>query len=176
MGKTSRTKGANFERLISRMIIEAVGAREDKVFGKQDCYRTPLSGGHPLADAGDLVISEALWRHFPYVVECKHVKSWNPAALLPPVTAQVCTWIRQAKAALRRVQERNPARKEGRWLLVMRGNNTAILTLTETPHWRKPLCGYPCAVLGKPGEGLTIPTGSRLIVVTLPDFLAAKTV
>lgn len=119
MSRKSRDKGSAFERLVAAMVLEAIPG-----FTKKDCYRTPLSGGHPVADSGDLVVSERLQKKFPFVVECKHVKDWNLQWLWPPNSA-VRSWITQAQAAAKRMGTRRP------WLLVMRGNNTPVYCLYE---------------------------------------------
>ena len=79
-----RAKGSGFERMVARTVIEAF-----KEFGirKEDCYRTPLSGGHRAArkkDPGDLVISKKLLKYFPFSVECKFYKKlYLPALWMP---------------------------------------------------------------------------------------------
>lgn len=73
MGKASKIKGSTFERRVAGEILKAAG----KGFDKKDCYRTPMSGGHPYTGDSDLVISKRLRRFFPFIVECKHRKTWK---------------------------------------------------------------------------------------------------
>ena len=116
MGKISRNKGNSFERLVSKMVVSAFPGATAK-----DCYRTPLSGGHPIADAGDLVISDRLRKVFPYVVECKHVKDWRMEhAFL--VNNGMQKWLRQTVAAVARSESKGG--KGLQPLLVMHGNLT----------------------------------------------------
>jgi hypothetical protein len=122
MGRLGRRKGAEFERLISKQIIHAVG----RGFGKKDCYRTPMSGGHPFAGASDLICSQQLMDLFPFCVECKHWKSWKPTDVFRSVK-QTLDWGRQVLEAARRDKfKRAP-------LLVMRGNGTDIYA--AAPVW-----------------------------------------
>jgi hypothetical protein len=124
MGKLSRQKGNAFERKVAKMILSTFPQ-----FGPPDCYRTPLSGGHPSADSGDLLTSNALQRKFPYVVECKHVRGWNLQWLMPP-TKEILRWIEQASQACERIRARTGGRRRP-WLLVMRGNFTPEVCLYE---------------------------------------------
>lgn len=117
MGKMSRDKGNAFERRIARDILKAFPG-----YGPKDCYRTPLSGGHPFADSGDLCISPRLQEKFPFVVECKHYRNWSMKQVLPP-TGEMLSWVAQAKRAA--------AKLNRPWLLVLRGNNTAIYTMAD---------------------------------------------
>lgn len=73
-----REKGNGFERLVAKRIV-AVSCMTAK-----DCYRTPLSGGHPYGDRGDLVVSPQLRKRFPFFVECKFYRGWNLDHLLWP--------------------------------------------------------------------------------------------
>ncbi len=69
-------KGHRFERDVAAMVCAALGLSKDQ------CYRTPLSGGHGFSakqDPGDLVILPKLLRRFPFVVECKHEKDASVA-------------------------------------------------------------------------------------------------
>jgi len=116
MGKLSRNKGNTFERKVAKMILAVVPGR----FTTKDCYRTPLSGGHPIADSGDLVISERLQKKFPYVTECKHYRNWSAAELLPP-SLRVQQWVEQARKA---AEQTSSLRHIRPWLLIMRGNFT----------------------------------------------------
>ena len=77
-------KGKAFERHVAHMIIDDFAS-----FGitKQDCYRTPLSGGHFAAskeEPSDLVLSPKLRKLFPYVIECKSYRKLDWHKLLVP--------------------------------------------------------------------------------------------
>lgn len=115
--KLSRNKGAAFERDIAHRIRDRFGLTA------KDVYRTPLSGGHPFGDAGDLVMSEAAVRAFPFLIECKHVKRWHPGLLLnTPMSELELAYRAQARAALRRSVGRGK-----RWpMVVVMGDRTAI--------------------------------------------------
>ena|SRR6267378_1092139 len=92
----SGIKGKRFERAVARMIIKAgecIGLK------KKDCYRTPMSGGHPIAKSrhpSDLVMSRKLLKVMPASVECKHYRridlQWFYTKKGP-----VFKWIDQAK-------------------------------------------------------------------------------
>jgi hypothetical protein len=72
MAKYSRSKGNLFERTIAKEILKAAG---EKKFSKEDCFRTPQSGGYQTSGwRFDLVISPRLLKVFPYGVECKFHK------------------------------------------------------------------------------------------------------
>lgn len=105
-------KGKEFERFVARAVLaDAPG------FGKKDCYRTPLSGGHPFGETGDLVISPGLRKFFPFVVECKHRKDWGPGVMFQP-RKEERSWILQVLRATRK--------NDFAPLLVMRGNATEV--------------------------------------------------
>jgi hypothetical protein len=112
-GAASRNKGCAFERLIAKAIIKAAG----KGFTAKDCYRTPMSGGHPHAGESDLILSKALRKIFPFCVECKHYKVFQPKQLFKD-NAIVKGWMTQVQTASSKDKfRRHP-------LLVFRGNNT----------------------------------------------------
>lgn len=111
MAVNGRVKGAQFELAISKALVEAAG----EPYTRKDCYRTPLSGGHPFGDLGDLTISPEFRLVFPFVVECKHYKRWDPSVLFAPRKNEL-DWGRQVVDAARKS-------KTGRIpLLVMHGN------------------------------------------------------
>lgn len=111
MATNGRVKGATFELQCAKELVSAAG----EPYTRKDCYRTPLSGGHPYGDLGDLTVSPALRLIFPFVVECKHYKVWEPSVLFQP-RKQELTWGRQVVTAASNS-------KSGRIpLLVMRGN------------------------------------------------------
>ena len=109
-GRHSREKGANFERLVAKMVTDALGG------ARKDCYRTPMSGGHHSAAKGDLVVSPAFAQKFPFSVECKHHKDWRPGRFFV-LTKSEEAWLAQAEEA--RTEQCAP-------LLVMRGHATPI--------------------------------------------------
>lgn len=95
-GRASRNKGNAFERLVAKRILSAVG----DPYTSKDCYRTPLSGGHPMGDSGDLVISERLAKVFPFTVECKHYRDLRLEEFLRPkkaVSLRTRVWLQQAE-------------------------------------------------------------------------------
>lgn len=109
-----RVKGAAFELRISK---ELVLAAKRAGMTRKDCYRTPLSGGHPFGDRGDLVISPAFAELFPFCVEAKHYSNWSPGVMFEP-RAQELSWIDQVVKATQQCQNlRHP-------LLVVSGNRT----------------------------------------------------
>lgn len=119
MGKYAKDKGHGFERLVAKMVANALGV------SAKDCHRTPLSGGYHVK--GDIVVDHTLRKRFPYTVECKHSKSWNIGHLLP-VSATMARWLAQAQEQAK-VEEQTP-------LLVLRGHCTpifAVLWSTSQP-------------------------------------------
>lgn len=117
-----RPKGNSFENAVANMVV-----KHFRKFGitKEDCYRTPGSGGHRYAkkqDPGDLVISDSLEEMFPFVVECKSYKEINLYAFLYPTKRWLTTWhykawLKQCCAAADAFSKRHP-------LLVFKGNGT----------------------------------------------------
>lgn len=96
-----RAKGAAFERHVAKLIVTAFAGEG---ITAKDCYRTPLSGGHIHAsksDPGDLVMSRALRKLFPYSVECKHYRDLEwPKLLSSNSKGEFAQWWAQAcKAA-----------------------------------------------------------------------------
>lgn len=138
MGRRSRVKGSTFERKVIAMILKAAGP----AFTKKDCYRTPMSGGHPFAGESDLVISPELQVFFPYCVECKHRKTWRPDRVWKP-KADEAEFLNQVIEASRQDKlNRKP-------LVVMRGNATEIFSTAKYRsllHWAK-LSEFPGRVL-----------------------------
>jgi hypothetical protein len=118
MGLKSRRKGAAFEQRIAR---DLVAAAREWGFTSKDCYRTPLSGGHPFGDRGDLCIAPSLRAAFPFTVECKNYRDWTPAVMLRSagLRAQEREWFTQVEEAASGCGEALP-------LLVVQGARTGI--------------------------------------------------
>jgi len=106
--RRSKQKGSGFERKI------AVSLREALNLSKQDVFRAPNSGGHPFMRAGDLMLSLAAQKQFPFSVECKHHKAWTADGFFTPRVMER-TWTEQALAA---------TPKGLHPMLVVSGNNT----------------------------------------------------
>ena len=164
MTMMGRNKGKAFERHIAKDILKAFPS-----FTPRDCYRTPMSGGHPFADSGDLCISPDLQKLFPFVVECKHYRNFRFQDVLPP-TKQFITWVFQARTAA--------AQMDRPWLLVVRGNNTPVYVLAgaETCREVRELQGYlregTTCIHHSWWMTLTGPPGRCYLVARWPDFLA----
>ena len=129
MGKTSRTKGAKFERKVAKLIIATANnvlkLDHHAKLGSKDCYRTPMSGGHPHAGASDLVLSKRLRKSFPFCVECKHTKGWKPVQMFK-LLGNVKSWIDQVSHAVSRDRHlRYP-------MLIVSGNATPIFVAIPT--------------------------------------------
>ena len=88
-----KIKGNAFERKVAAHIVSAFA---EYGITKEDCYRTPSSGGHKYAknsDPGDLVISEKLRKlGFRWHVEGKHHKSVRLWTLLYPQAQHKNAW------------------------------------------------------------------------------------
>jgi hypothetical protein len=112
----SNRKGSSFERLVAKIIAKHFGV------SPKECYRTPLSGGHPYAESSDLVLSPELLKKFPMVVECKHTKAWKIEHLFKP-TKLMESWASQVLRATSEVTGREP-------VIIFRGNRTPILAAT----------------------------------------------
>jgi hypothetical protein len=96
-----RQKGSAFEREIAKQIIEAFA---HKGITKEDCYRTPGSGGHRFAkkvDPGDLVFSKRLRKYWEFAVECKFYASISMDLLMVPNVKEgvISAWWKQAVAS-----------------------------------------------------------------------------
>lgn len=160
-GKHSRNKGNAFERLLAKLILEALSPLQP---GKRDVYRTPLSGGHPFAARGDLIIAERLQPYFPFCVEAKHHKTWHPGAFMGATPRESEKgWIKQTLAATKACEGPIPQHP----LLAMNGNLTGAFAALLFDDARK-LC--PDLLRLKPQ--LHFYHGERWIMFRLPDFLA----
>jgi hypothetical protein len=122
MSRYSKDKGHAFERKVAKMIREVFDVAE------KDCFRTPLSGGHHLYQRGDLVMSPQLFRRFPYLVECKHSKSWSMTQILP-ISKMLDGWLRQAY--------QQATEEEGAMLLVAQGHHSPIYAFVEGEQGHK---------------------------------------
>lgn len=87
-----REKGSAFERKLAADIIGITGAE------KRECYRTPLSGGHPFACPSDLQLSERLRKVFSFSLEAKHRKNWKLDQLFVG-NKEFESWLEQSSAA-----------------------------------------------------------------------------
>ncbi|MDE2101327.1 MAG: hypothetical protein KGL39_29035 [Patescibacteria group bacterium] len=116
-----RDKGSAFEREVAAAVANAFGVP------RTQCYRTPLSGGHPFGDKGDLVIGPALLPRFPYCVECKRVRSFDLTRLMMPWSARAKkkSWLENKfiEQAIRQAQ--SPIRP----LLVVRADHQFALAI-----------------------------------------------
>lgn len=135
-----RSKGSGFEREIAKAVIEAFQVYDPSI-GIEDCYRTPMSGGHRAArkqDPGDLVMSSRLAKLFPVHVECKKQQSLEVFHFFDDLKKPswgAPNWIRQAEEA----SGRNTA---GFPMVVMSKNNHPVL------------CCYPRTGLKRVHPGL----------------------
>ena len=81
MALRSRAKGVRYERNIARRIRDALDLE------RHDCWRTPLSGGHPhdsKINPGDLQFSPPLRAALNVAIECKHHDGASLHPLLAP--------------------------------------------------------------------------------------------
>lgn len=123
-----RAKGNGFERDVAALILQHAG----KKFTKADCYRTPLSGGHRFArekDPGDLMMSPALDKRFPFTVECKRYKEIRYEHFIsskPMSSWQEFAWLQQAIDA---------TAKKHSTLLVMQSNRGEIFCVIPFNIW-----------------------------------------
>lgn len=142
----SRAKGNAFERLVADMIAKALKVSVKEIF------RTPLSGGHPYADRGDLTMSADVLKRFPFTVEAKHQKTFKLEHLVSPTT-QMYGWMDQVTQAANHTKGRKR-------LLVIRGNRTPIV------------CAYPREVTPFPHVLVQHPVSGEIwCIVLFSDFL-----
>lgn len=114
MPVNGRRKGNSFENKVAKLILDAA-TRAGLQVSRKDCYRTPLSGGHPFGDTGDLIFEGALREVFRFTVECKHYKNWHPGRIFR-IGERERGWLAQSVTAAKRSKDpRQP-------LLVMAGN------------------------------------------------------
>jgi hypothetical protein len=111
-------KGSAFERKIAKDIVKAF--KEDFGIKQQDCWRSVLSGGHKMS-AGDLRMSAAMEKLFPYAVECKFYKKIKLENFLTGnENSKEVDWLDQTCAGAEKSNGLKP-------LLVMKANNQKIL-------------------------------------------------
>lgn len=99
-----RRKGNANENHLAK---EIVAAFEEFGITREDCYRTPSSGGHRFAkkeDPGDLVTSKKLRKLFPFSVEAKHYKDVDLFPFFDSAknwkkSWKVLAWLKQTVAA-----------------------------------------------------------------------------
>jgi len=116
MGAKSRTKGAEFEREVARRLRLLLG--EGWTVQRVPSDRQRGQGGQ----AGDLVVTGP--KAFPWVVECKSHKGFNPAQLLDPLLpGPFDGWWAQASAQAYAV--------EGKPALVVRVPNRDLLVAVD---------------------------------------------
>lgn len=129
VSRRSARKGSTFERLIACLICKQTRVRSS------ECYRTPLSGGHPFGAAGDLVMSDRLLTVFPWVVECKHRKNWSLEVMMKAERAQEAKWFQQVERAVEKANEqRNLSDDSLSPMIVVRGNGTDIYAIVPAGH------------------------------------------
>ena len=157
MGRRARVKGSTFERLVAAHIKDAAVEHLGEPYEKERAWRTPMSGGHKHEGEGDIQMSKRLMKSFPFSIECKHWKSWNPGHLFK-LTKQMRLFLKQAEDGANKILVRY--NKTVLPLLVIRGNGTYIfavfpVSLTEQMTLRPPL----------------LRMRKRWIAVILDDFL-----
>lgn len=93
----SRRKGAAYERKIVGLIRQAWGLTS------KQCYRTPLSGGHPYASSADVTFSPELDGRLDISIECKNHRGTSVLSLLKPdgPSHPWTSWLDQALKASR---------------------------------------------------------------------------
>ena len=113
-----KAKGSEFERKIAKEIVKAF-----KPFGitQKDCWRSTGSGGHARS-AGDLDISDRLYKLFPFCLEMKHRKKIRYENFLLKKLSEERRWIRQTCDGAGKCEGSTP-------VLVMRANNNPIYAL-----------------------------------------------
>lgn len=134
MPVNGRRKGSAFERQVAKMIIATF---EGRGITAEDCYRTPLSGGHVHAskeNPSDLQMSAKLLKLFPYSVECKCYRKVNlfPAMYLRNNKGQLAEWWKQAVKAC---NGREP-------LVVFKQNGSDIFVMAKS-HVAKERGAFP---------------------------------
>ena len=134
---SGKRKGNGFERKIKQQILETFAE-----FGitPQDAFRSILSGGHK-ESFGDISLSPALAKLFPYALECKHYNRVDLYQLLKPwkkmgKANKFKEWWKQACEGAVKSKELYP-------LLVFRSNGQEIMCMLYSHHF------YPVVGLNK---------------------------
>lgn len=123
-----RAKGANFERVVAKAVIRSFARFGITI---KDCYRTPMSGGHPaasLTSPGDLVVSARLAKLFPFSVECKRVEALSLDQLFQTGTTTGLLQKFMQQAVRQAGQEWIP-------LLVVKKNHGPLLAVLPVGEW-----------------------------------------
>lgn len=111
--------GKTFERQIVNDIRRAFKAKSN------ECFRTPMSGGHHALPGVDIQMSSSLFKRFPYLIECKSDKTFH-AALLLKGSLLIEQWAAQVlKAAAGQV---------GNPLLVLNQKRVSIFAAVPYQH------------------------------------------
>jgi hypothetical protein len=123
-----RNKGNGFERVVAGLIVSTF---ERYGITKDDCYRTPGSGGHRFAskvDPGDLVISPKLRKYFNFSVECKFYKNldWHRLMSTDKNKGHFSEWWEQC------VQSSEAAKGKPTPLLIFKKNAGQIYCMYPT--------------------------------------------
>lgn len=141
-----KAKGSAFERTLAKMILKSA-KRAGHRFSKEDCYRTPMSGGHVYAskeNPSDLVISRKLLKLFPFTVEAKFHRKIGVQHFARPVHKHEKSW--PEKRAIDQVLRANEKKKHKRFpIVLMKENRGEIFAITTLPAIRAviPNSGFP---------------------------------
>lgn len=135
MGR-GKSKGNNFERKVMHEVTKAF-----QCFGvtHTDAFRSILSGGHK-ESFGDISLSPALAKLFPFATECKFYKKVDLYQLMEP-------WEKMGNANKFKnwwVQTLEGAEKSKALypLLIFKGNNKAVMCMIYKHHFYTVLDAY----------------------------------
>ena len=134
MGRMSKIKGAEFERKISHLLLEAAGDE----FGPKDCFRTPGSGGHPFMGICDLMFSEKMAPLFPWCCELKH-----QAGLKLEQVLDMIVQIREFHEQVLKGAARDPLKRPP--MVIMRGSGGNIYAMARQDD----LESWSCCSIGQ---------------------------
>ncbi len=158
-----RQKGSAFERDVAKLIIAAF---EHRGICKEDCYRTPGSGGHKYAkkeDPGDLVISPRLRKHWPFAVECKfYAKLPMDVLMTPNIKAGLISnwWTQTVTSAGKHIP-----------LLVFRQNKQQAYAMLPCAPDKSTDSAVPVEIFGIRPHIMTRVNGRHVRVVRLKSLL-----
>lgn len=150
--------GKNFEREVVRNIRDAFSFMK---VGNQDCFRTPMSGGHHALPGVDIQMSDRLFAVFPYAIECKNTKKFYCGAMMSPRKNEL-DWGRQAVKSARGIKGSVP-------LLVMKDKHIGVfcaLPFRDRPQMFAPTSELRFVMLG--GEWVMYHWGAWL------DYVAGR--